>query len=48
MRHSLTRRDVYQTITNQIIAELERGVRPWIKPWSASPERLVRWTDSDP
>jgi len=29
------RRDVYQTITDQIIAELERGVRPWMKPWSA-------------
>lgn len=29
-----TRRDVYQTITDQIIAELERGARPWMKPWS--------------
>ncbi|MDN3277844.1 zincin-like metallopeptidase domain-containing protein [Frankia sp. RB7] len=35
MRQSLTRRDVYQTITDQIIEELERGVRPWRKPWSA-------------
>lgn len=35
MRQSLTRRDVYQTITDQIIEELERGVRPWSKPWSA-------------
>lgn len=30
-----SRRDVYQTITDQIIAELERGERPWMKPWSA-------------
>ncbi|MCA1515631.1 ArdC-like ssDNA-binding domain-containing protein [Bradyrhizobium sp. NBAIM01] len=29
------RRDVYQTITDQIIEELERGVRPWRQPWSA-------------
>jgi antirestriction protein ArdC len=29
-----SRRDVYQTVTDQIIAELERGVRPWMKPWS--------------
>jgi antirestriction protein ArdC len=28
------RRDVYQSITDQIIEELEKGVRPWLKPWS--------------
>ncbi|MCP1913361.1 hypothetical protein J2R96_005841 [Bradyrhizobium elkanii] len=28
-------RDVYQAITDQIIAELERGVRPWLKPWNS-------------
>ncbi|WP_439406899.1 ArdC family protein [Bradyrhizobium sp. DASA03076] len=27
--------DLYQKITNQIVAELEKGVRPWVKPWSA-------------
>lgn len=27
--------DAYQQITNQIVAELEKGVRPWLKPWSA-------------
>ena len=27
--------DVYTRVTNQIIAELERGVRPWLKPWNA-------------
>jgi antirestriction protein ArdC len=27
--------DLYQRITNQIVADLERGVRPWMKPWSA-------------
>lgn len=26
--------DVYQRITNAIVAELEKGVRPWFKPWS--------------
>jgi antirestriction protein ArdC len=30
------RRDVYQSITDQIVAELEKGVRPWHQPWSAS------------
>jgi antirestriction protein ArdC len=28
-------RDVYGRITNKIIADLEHGVRPWMKPWSA-------------
>lgn len=26
--------DIYQRVTNQIVAELEKGVRPWFKPWS--------------
>ena len=28
-------RDAYSRITNRIIADLEQGVRPWMKPWSA-------------
>jgi antirestriction protein ArdC len=27
--------DVYQRITDQIVCELEKGVRPWMKPWNA-------------
>ncbi len=27
--------DIYQRITEQIVAELEKGVRPWLKPWNA-------------
>ena len=26
---------VYETVTNAIIAELERGVAPWVKPWAS-------------
>ncbi|RVI34234.1 ArdC family protein [Sinorhizobium meliloti] len=29
------RSDVYQRVTDQIVAELEKGVRPWLKPWNA-------------
>ena len=29
------RQDVYTRITNQILTSLEKGVRPWIKPWNA-------------
>jgi len=28
-------KDVYSRVTNRIIADLEKGVRPWMKPWSA-------------
>src|ERR1700675_1687782 len=27
--------DVYERITGQIVTELEKGVRPWHKPWNA-------------
>ena len=29
------RSDVYQRVTDQIVSELEKGVRPWLKPWNA-------------
>jgi antirestriction protein ArdC len=28
------RTDIYQKITDQINSELEKGVRPWLKPWN--------------
>lgn len=28
-------RDVYAEITNRIVEQLEKGVRPWAKPWNA-------------
>ncbi len=30
------RRDLYQHVTNRILEDLERGVRPWLTPWSAA------------
>jgi antirestriction protein ArdC len=30
------RQDVYTRVTEKIIADLERGVRPWVRPWNAS------------
>ncbi|MCC7016655.1 MAG: DUF1738 domain-containing protein [Rhodospirillales bacterium] len=29
------RQDIYTRITGAIIAQLEKGVRPWVKPWNA-------------
>ncbi|MGD9767925.1 MAG: ArdC-like ssDNA-binding domain-containing protein [Pseudolabrys sp.] len=31
---------MYQTITDQIFAKLERGVRSWMKPWSETEDEL--------
>lgn len=28
------RADVYTRVTNTIAAALEKGVRPWLKPWN--------------
>ena len=41
-----TRRDCYTEITNAIIADLERGIRPWVRPWNAgaAPCRPLRHT----
>src|SRR6185312_13920751 len=27
--------DVYERITTSIVSDLEKGVRPWFKPWNA-------------
>jgi antirestriction protein ArdC len=31
-----SRADLYTQVTQAIIADLERGVRPWVKPWKAN------------
>lgn len=31
----IERLDVYTQVTNKIIADLERGARTWMRPWSA-------------
>jgi antirestriction protein ArdC len=33
--NTATRKDLYQHVTTKILEDLERGVRPWMKPWSA-------------
>lgn len=29
------RKDIYQRVTDAIVSELEKGIRPWLKPWNA-------------
>lgn len=31
----ITRQDVYTRVTDRIVADLEKGVRTWMKPWNA-------------
>lgn len=33
------RADIYTRVTERIIADLEKGVRPWMQPWSAASAR---------
>lgn len=35
MTAQTTKTDIYTRITNLIVADLEKGVRPWHKPWNA-------------
>jgi antirestriction protein ArdC len=35
-RGSGVKRDLYAEVSTRIVAELERGAAPWIKPWSAT------------
>ena len=35
------RRDLYANVTARILAELERGAAPWIKPWPQTPGQNV-------
>jgi antirestriction protein ArdC len=35
------RRDLYADVSARIVAELERGAAPWVKPWSATPGQNV-------
>ena len=31
------KRDLYAEVSARIVAELEAGAAPWVKPWSATP-----------
>src|ERR1700719_2394952 len=35
------KRDLYSAVTARILAQLEAGAAPWIKPWSAMPGQGV-------
>jgi antirestriction protein ArdC len=38
------KRDLYAEVSTRIVAELERGAAPWIKPWSATAgQNVPQW-----
>ena len=40
--------DVYQIVTDRIIAQLEAGVIPWQKPWHGGLEGAVSYVTGRP
>ena len=30
------KQDVYSRITDKIVADLEKGIKPWLQPWQAA------------
>jgi len=39
-RRPSAREDLYQTVTNKIIAALEKGTAPWRRPWRSAEKRV--------
>lgn len=40
--------DIYEAITNRIIAELEKGIIPWVKPWAGTSDGPIKHTTGKP
>ena len=40
--------NVYQMVTDRIIAQLEQGVIPWQKPWHGAPDGAISYTTRKP
>jgi antirestriction protein ArdC len=37
---TMVKEDLYQQVTSEIVAELERGVAPWVRPWKTLDARF--------
>ena len=42
MAKETNRIDIYQAVTDDILAMLEAGTKPWVKPWSGGPTIPLR------
>lgn len=41
-------KNIYQEVTDRIVAQLEQGIVPWQKPWSGSAEGPISYTTRKP
>ena len=39
---STQRSDLYTRVTERVMADLERGARPWLRPWTSGSPRITR------
>lgn len=39
----MTKTNVYQMVTDRIIAQIEKGVIPWHKPWSDIADQAISY-----
>lgn len=47
MALSNTHKDIYQEITDKLIAEMEKGIIPWVKPWKSNELPFKGWMPSN-
>ena len=40
--------DIYEAVTDRIIEELERGIIPWEKPWTGTPDGAISYATGKP
>ena len=40
--------DIYQAVTDRIIATMEKGIIPWRKPWTGTADGAVRYASDKP
>lgn len=40
--------DIYEAISDRIIAELEKGIIPWLKPWTGTTSGAIKHTSGKP
>ena len=42
-----TKIDIYATVTNQILADMEKGSLPWNRSWNGCNSLPLRWTGEE-
>ena len=40
--------DIYQAVTDRIVAEMEKGIIPWQRPWTGGPDGAFSGSSGKP